>query len=133
MVNEEKEKNHSGEECLLACELDTSLLTSKLRLIGSTQCRTRKCRCAGQPPDPCISCIKDGLKCSWPTEDGRSAEARQSRAQSKRKASRENVKAQNTPDARLDQDVWSGLLGHDWLTDLGNTSATGRSSSPVRA
>ncbi|OCF32313.1 hypothetical protein I316_05981 [Kwoniella heveanensis BCC8398] len=94
-------------------------------------CRTRKCRCAGQPPDPCISCIKDELKCSWPTEDGRSAEARQSRAQGKRKASRDHVREQSTPDVRLDQDVWSGLLGHDWLTDLGNTSATGYEQYPT--
>ncbi|WVF67007.1 hypothetical protein IAT40_001750 [Kwoniella sp. CBS 6097] len=88
-------------------------------------CRTRKCRCAGQPPDSCESCIKDELKCSWPTEDGRSAEARQSRAQGKRKASRDHVREQSNSEFGLDQDVWSGLLGHDWLTDLGSIPATG--------
>ncbi|WVQ94609.1 hypothetical protein IAU59_001689 [Kwoniella sp. CBS 9459] len=93
-------------------------------------CRTRKCRCAGQPPDPCGSCIKDELKCSWPTEDGRSAEARQSRAQGKRKASIDHVREQTSSEVAQDQDIWSGLLGHDWLTDLGSVPGDGYEPQP---
>ncbi|WVW83535.1 hypothetical protein I302_105556 [Kwoniella bestiolae CBS 10118] len=88
-------------------------------------CRARKCRCGGRPPDACGSCLKDELQCEWPTADGRSAEARRIRSHGKRKEIKENS-MEGTGVAMSDHDIWSGLFGHDWLSDIGNTTQAGQ-------
>ncbi|WWD10505.1 hypothetical protein V865_008641 [Kwoniella europaea PYCC6329] len=77
------------------------------------------------PPDPCGSCLKDELHCAWPSSDGRSAEARRIRSHGKRKESKAGVTETNDA-TRIDQDLWTGLFGHDWLSDIGSASTSGQ-------
>ncbi|KAL7419454.1 aminopeptidase [Cryptotrichosporon argae] len=75
-------------------------------------CRSRKCKCGGDPPGPCPNCLADDYPCSWPTEDGRSSEARRERSRKQRLASlatrglgRPEPRKQRTDDDVKD-DVW---------------------------
>lgn len=40
------------------------------------ECRTKKAKCGGQPPDSCPNCIESNSPCSWPESDGRSTRAK---------------------------------------------------------
>ena len=44
------------------------------------QCRLRKRRCGGQPPDACTNCLRSDETCKWAAEDGRSSAVRKGKA-----------------------------------------------------
>ncbi|KAK4687588.1 hypothetical protein P7C73_g2528, partial [Tremellales sp. Uapishka_1] len=91
-------------------------------------CRARKCRCGGSPPDPCASCVKDQLPCSWPTADGRSAEARKERTKTiiQLEASREAAKGPEVHE-------WNWMMDSDWLDTLDRATTSYITHAPSGA
>ncbi|WWC61511.1 uncharacterized protein I303_104095 [Kwoniella dejecticola CBS 10117] len=108
----EVERSHSPEEE----EMESGSNTKKRKI-------TRARNACLPAPEPCGSCIKDEMLCIWPTADGRSAEARKNRNYKRRKSKEQTIE-KPVEEVKTDQDLWSGLLEHDWLSEWGvNPSA----------
>ena len=82
------------------------------------QCRIRKRKCGGQPPDPCPNCIHGHNECSWPVEDGRSSNARREKARARLKLAQPGIMGmENTVDTPNTN--WEmGDTG--WMSSLGD-------------
>lgn len=89
-------------------------------------CRSRKCKCGGMPPAPCPNCLDDKIQCQWPTEDGRSSQARKERSRAKRLASMaERGLGRPPPKAQRGGSGASQNAAEEW-----DAGAAGPSSAP---
>jgi hypothetical protein len=114
--------------CALPLSLNPLLIVdTQCNSLITVQCRIRKCRCGGTRPEPCSGCVKEGLKCTWPTNDGRSAQARKARRKGK---SRSPVDSNLTLPPETDS--WNWMMNEDWLDTL-STTETWRSHSSYLA
>lgn len=99
--------------------------------LADTQCRSRKCKCGGVPPDPCPNCVGDAITCQWPTEDGRSSQARKDRARARRLQSMA-VRGLGRPPSKADREAM-GQWAAAPASEAGPPSAGPSSAGPSLA
>lgn len=62
------------------------------------QCRARKVKCLGKPPNACPNCLDIGTQYNWASADGRSAEARSRRLKSRNASTADVTGIYRAPD-----------------------------------
>ncbi|KAK8853507.1 hypothetical protein IAR55_004214 [Kwoniella newhampshirensis] len=86
-------------------------------------CRSRKRRCGGTYSEPCASCLRDEIPCTWPTEDGRSSQARKERSKSKVHGGGTDGDRSVSREVQGEPNPWTWMMSSDWLESFGTAGA----------